>query len=216
MGNRKVTTICAALMTLVFTASVVVPAMGGPATLSAAALGKKVKSALSTAKRADRTAKAAKVAADQALAKPGTPGAKGDKGDRGPQGEQGPKGDAGEPGSARWFAFVREDGSIEPGSAKGITDANVYKAGTDDDPTPYGGSTGNTPDGVYCITGLDGAPRNAQVTVYVNSLDVQNPQTGTVGVANQVGGYCGESQVGIFFLQADGGRPDTAFYVEVN
>lgn len=225
MRHRRITIVAASLAVLLLTTSVVVPAMGGTTAFSAASVAKKVKGALKKSKQAHRTATAAKATADEALAKAGVPGPRGEAGapgergadgERGPRGEQGPKGDTGEAGSARWFAYISEDGTVDSAQSKGITQANVYKAGTEADPTPYGGSPGNTPAGVYCIRGLDPAPRNAQATVYVNSLNITTPQIATVGVKPRQGGYCGDSQVGIFFLQPGGGRVDTAFYVAVN
>jgi len=75
---------------------------------------------------------------------PGTPGV---PGQRGAPGDKGDKGDPGEPGSARAYAFVNSDGSVDETRSKGVVDANVA-------------GVGNT----YCFTGLAFTPRNVIVT----------------------------------------------------
>ena len=77
----------------------------------------------------------------------GAPGAPGAPGQRGAPGDKGDKGDPGEPGSARAYAFVNSDGSVDETRSKGVADANVAGAG-------------NT----YCFTGLAFTPKNVVVT----------------------------------------------------
>ena len=72
---------------------------------------------------------------------PGTPGAPG------APGPAGAKGDPGEPGSARAYAFVNSNGSVDETRSKGVADANVV-------------AMGNT----YCFSGLAFTPNNVVVT----------------------------------------------------
>ncbi|MDP1848672.1 MAG: collagen-like protein [Solirubrobacteraceae bacterium] len=74
----------------------------------------------------------------------GAPGAPGQPGQRGAPGD---KGDPGEPGSARAYAFVNSDGSVDETRSKGVADANVAGVGNS-----------------YCFTGLAFTPRNVVVT----------------------------------------------------
>lgn len=77
----------------------------------------------------------------------GAPGAPGQPGQRGAPGDKGDPGGPGEPGSARAYALVNSDGSVDETRSKGVADANVAGAG-------------NT----YCFTGLAFTPRNVVVT----------------------------------------------------
>jgi hypothetical protein len=61
----------------------------------------------------------------------------------GPVGPQGPAGPQGSAGTADAYAGIREDGTVNPANARGITDANVTHPRT----------------GVYCIGGLAFTPR---------------------------------------------------------
>lgn len=77
----------------------------------------------------------------------GAPGAPGAPGQPGSPGQKGDKGDTGEAGSARAFAFVNSDGSVDETRSKGVADANVS-------------GVGNT----YCFNGLNFTPKNVVVT----------------------------------------------------
>jgi hypothetical protein len=72
------------LATLLFLASIAVPAFGGPAEVSAISLSKRVSSALKTARSADKRSKAADKRARQALKRTLVAGPKGDPGPAGP------------------------------------------------------------------------------------------------------------------------------------
>lgn len=77
----------------------------------------------------------------------GARGAPGAPGQNGAPGDKGDRGDPGEPGSARAYAFVNSDGSVDETRSKGVTDANVA-------------GVGNT----YCFTGLAFTPKTVVVT----------------------------------------------------
>lgn len=76
---------------------------------------------------------------------PGAAGAKGDKGDTGAPGAA---------GTARAYAFVNSDGSVDESRSKGVSDANVVGAA-------------NT----YCFKDLPFTPHNVQVTVLESYRD---------------------------------------------
>ena len=78
---------------------------------------------------------------------PGAPGVPGVPGQPGSAGQKGDKGDTGEAGSARAYAFVNSDGSVDETRSKGVADANVS-------------GVGNT----YCFNGLSFTPKNVVVT----------------------------------------------------
>jgi len=86
LGRIRSRPVLAALgaATLLFVASIAVPAFGGPAEVSATSLSKRVSSALKTAKSADKRAKAADKRSKDALKRVLTPGPKGDAGPAGP------------------------------------------------------------------------------------------------------------------------------------
>ncbi len=77
----------------------------------------------------------------------GARGAPGAAGVPGAPGAPGDKGDAGEAGTARAYAFVNSDGSVDETRSKGVSDANVA-------------GLGNT----YTFTGLSFTPKNVVVT----------------------------------------------------
>lgn len=81
-------------------------------------------------------------------------GAPGVRGPQGPAGPTGDRGDPGAPGSARAYAFVDSDGSVDESRSKGVADANVS-------------AVGNT----YCFSALGFTPVNVMVTVLESYRD---------------------------------------------
>ncbi len=68
----------------------------------------------------------------------GDPGEIGPRGPEGPEGLEGHEGKEGAPGIAPAFAYVEEDGAVDPGRSHNVTDANVTHPET----------------GTYCFSGL--------------------------------------------------------------
>jgi hypothetical protein len=100
-------------------------------------------------------------ASDLPIGPQGPQGLQGPKGDKGDKGDKGTDGTNGAPGTARAFARIRADGTLEldggAAAAKGITQSMIQKnAGA-----PASESTGP---GVYCIGGLGFTPTSAMVT----------------------------------------------------
>lgn len=70
-------------------------------------------------------------------------------------GARGPQGPVGEAGTARAYALVNSDGSVDESRSKGVSDANVS-------------ADSNT----YCFSGLSFTPKNAMVTLLESYKDV--------------------------------------------
>lgn len=80
---------------------------------------------------------------------------KGVPGDPGAPGDPGEPGEPGEPGSAKAYAFVESDGSVDAVRSKNVFDLNVVSPEV----------------GVYCIKDLAFTPRNAVVTTPAGTGD---------------------------------------------
>ena len=79
----------------------------------------------------------------------GAAGARGANGAQGPPGPQGPQGPGGAPGTARAYAYVAGDGTVDASKSKGIAQANI---------------DADTVTGAVCLTGLSFTPRSVVAT----------------------------------------------------
>lgn len=127
-------------------------------------------------------------------------------GPAGPTGPSGPKGDTGAPGAtgaagtAKAYAFIRANGTVDPDFSLGVTQANV---------THTAGSNG------YCISGLSFLPRSAVATVSSTEaptfIRTDVPRTGLGGCGT------GPNWAAIFLNGADGASfVERGFYVVIN
>jgi hypothetical protein len=128
----------------------------------------------------------------------GPAGPKGDTGAPGAAGAAGPKGDPGEPGTARAYAYIRADGTVDAAFSKGIANANVTRSGANG----------------YCISGLDFVPRNVQASV----SSTEAPTFIRADVARSgLSGCPGSSWAAVFLNGADGtSSVARSFYVAIN
>ena len=121
---------------------------------------------------------------------PGLPGAAGAKGDTGAQGE---KGETGEPGSARGYAFVNADGTLDPSRSKNVDRAVRYDTGS------------------YCVN-FTFEPRNVTATL--------NIDPGEIGVYTQGAPSCtigpNEYNVQVETANSSGAAANDEFYLVAN
>jgi hypothetical protein len=139
----------------------------------------------------------------------GPAGPTGPKGDTGPAGlagtpgatgPVGPRGDTGDPGTARAYAYIAANGTVDPAVSKGITSANVTH-------TP--GSNG------YCISGLAFTPQNVQATV--SSTETTTFIRADVARSGLGGCGSGANWAAVYLNGADGSSlVQRSFYVAIN
>jgi hypothetical protein len=132
-------------------------------------------------------------------------GPKGDTGPQGPKGDsgsQGAKGDAGSQGvagTAKAYAFVNANGTIDANFSSGVTQAMV---------------THGAGQSSYCISGLAFAPKNAVATIAStdNIAFIRNdvPRAGL--------GSCGTGPnwVAIWINDAASAQVERSFYIQIN
>lgn len=99
-----------------------VPAVADPVAESSGKVVKLLKRAIGLSKKATKRSRIALRTARRAQGQPGPQGPAGPKGDTGPQGPAGPQGD---PGTARAYARVDSDGTIDPATSKNVISATT-------------------------------------------------------------------------------------------
>ena len=125
----------------------------------------------------------------------GPQGAPGAKGDTGPAGPQGDKGDTGEAGTARGYAYIHSNGTLDPARSKNVDRA--YKVAT----------------GFYCVN-FTFTPKNLTATPYIGPAQIG------AYVARDGGAVCfnsaGAYNVQVQTANATGAMTDNAFFVVGN
>jgi hypothetical protein len=120
----------------------------------------------------------------------------------GAPGAQGLPGATGAAGTAKAYAYVNGNGSVEESRSKGITDSNVEKCS---------GSNG-----IYGVRGLSFTPQNVVATVDSTSTSSGAVSTAVATFAGPVFG-CQASQFFVYQTAGDGSFPSNKpFYLLVN
>jgi hypothetical protein len=122
-------------------------AMSGSALAASLITSKQIKDGTIQVKDISKTARA-QLAVPGPQGPAGPAGAAGATGAQGDKGETGARGEQGVPGEAVAYANVRQDGTIEPGQSKGITNAMIKR----------------TTEGVFCFENLGFTPHSAMVS----------------------------------------------------
>lgn len=123
----------------------------------------------------------------------GPQGSQGPQGEKGDQGPQGVKGDPGEPGTARGYALVNANGTLDTANSKNVDRATKVDTG------------------FYCVNFTFGVPKNLVATPRIG--------VGQVGVW-PTSGACfnpsGSFNVQVRTANATGGAADREFYIVGN
>jgi len=116
-------------------------------------------------------------------------GPKGDKGDKGDPGQ------AGAPGTALYYAHINSDGTVDAANSKGIA----------------AGSVTNPSTGLYCISGLSPAPKNAVASVGFSGTAYDAlPQLGTAF------GCAAGTQISLITVDNTPARASNEFMININ
>lgn len=118
----------------------------------------------------------------------------------GPAGAPGAPGAAGPAGTAMAFALVPAAGGVDVASSKNVAPGNVTHPST----------------GVYCLSGLNPAPRNAVASVAITPGDGYSVFAGLTTDAAAIAGCPGGTQVSVVVGSQDGFRVNDSFMIQLN
>lgn len=118
----------------------------------------------------------------------GPAGAVGATGAQGETGETGARGEQGVPGEAVAYANVRQDGTVEPGQSKGITNAMIQR----------------TAEGIFCFKNLGFTPHSAIVSPDGSFGQLDTVVTASVLVTGQLAECDADARVRVRTIDLNG------------